>query len=343
MERRVTSKSAAALWKDYEDYLGEDLDIGNRKHFPSGVTSLHYSLSARGGIPGGTIVQILGENGHGKTTLSYDFIAQAQKSGLRDTKIAGGIYNVLILDFERSYDPDYAEIFGIDTSKVLRIGPPQKKFAEENFDLAEAALLSGMQFILVDSIGALVAKDEEDKSNTDSEKVAAEAKALGRFVKRANAFMENDAVVILINQYRANLNKMGNAPDKKAYGARLVQYMVKLTLELRRVQQEQDRDYIEVFVQKNKLGGKKGIKQEFQIVSTEGIDYNQHILGLALEFGIVEQRKAWFYYPSYADPQYRAQGKDNAKQQLPMDQIKEQVEKFITEMIPEEIEINEEE
>lgn len=322
----MANKSAAAIWKEYEQYLEEDTP---KKHFPSGVIALHYMLSDQGGIPGGAIIQLLGENGHGKTTLSYDLIANAQKSGLRDVKLAGGLYNVLILDFERSYDPDYASIFGIDTDKILRIGPPQRKYAEENFDLAEAALLAGIQFVLVDSIGMLVAKDEEDKSNTDSEKVAVEAKALGRFVKRANAFMENDALIVLINHYRANLQKMGNAPDKKAYGARLVQYAVKLTLELRRVKQEQDRDFIEVFIQKNKLGGRKGMKVAFEIVSTEGIDYKQHILDLALEYQIVEQRGARYYYPSYENATHKAHGAADAKETLPMDIIEAAIHTFI--------------
>jgi recombination protein RecA len=191
-------------------------------------------------------------------------------------------------------------------------------------------LLLGIQFVLVDSIGMLVAKDEEDKSNEDSEKMAAEARALGRFIKRANAFMSNDSLIVLINQYRANLNKMGNAPDKKAYGARIVQYANKLTIELRRVKQEQDRDHIEAFVQKNKVGGRKGLKVEFQIVSTEGIDYAQHTLDLALEFGIVEQRGAWYYFPSYAKPEVRAQGAERAKAELPMDVITEAVHAYIT-------------
>lgn len=322
------TKSAASIWADYEKEFGDQEEVSY--YFPSGVTALNYLISDEGGIPGGSIVQLLGENGHGKTTLAYDLLASAQKKGMRDIIINKHPYNAMIVDIERSYDPDYAALLGVDVDKVFRIGPPQQKFAEESWDLAETALLQGIQFILVDSIGMLVAKDEEDKTYEDSEKMAVEAKALGRFVKRANAYMENDAIVILINHFRANLNKMGNAPDKKPYGARIVQYANKLTMELRRVKQEQDRDFIEVFIAKNKVGGRKGMKVSFEIVSTEGIDYKQHILDLALEYGIVEQRGAWYYYPSYENPTHRGQGKPDAKVKLPLlDVIKDEVEKFI--------------
>lgn len=314
-------KSAAAYWKDYEEYLGLGSELPEPKYFPSGLVAIHYALSANGGIPGGSIIQLLGEAGHGKSTFSMDLLAQAQSTGLQDVNIGGRIINAVVLDFERSFDPDYAELFGVDTTKVLHV---QTKFAEDSFNIAETALLEGVQFVLVDSIGMLVSKEEADKDFNDPEKVAAEAKALGRFVKHANAYMDRNALVVVINQYRANLKQIGNAPEKKAYGARIMQYANKLTLELRRIKQDGERDHIEVFVQKNKLGGRKGIKLEFQIVSTEGIDYGQHLLDLAEEFGIVNKRGAWYYYGDY-----KAQGSDKAKKELPMDLIKEEIEKFI--------------
>lgn len=317
----MTSKSAAAYWKEYEEYLGLGSELPEPKRFPSGLVAIHYALSAGGGIPGGSIIQLLGEPGHGKSTLSMDLLAQAQKSGLREVNIDGRIVNAAILDFERSFDPDYAELFGVDVSKVLHI---ETKFAEDSFNIAEAALLEGLQFFIVDSIGVLVSKDEMDKDHNDAEKLGVEAKALGRFMKHVNAFMDRNTLVVVINQYRSNISKMGNAPDKKAYGARIMQYVTKLTLELRRIKQDGDRDHIEVFVQKNKLGGRKGIKLEFQIVSTEGIDYNQHLLDLAEEFGIVSKRGAWYYYGDQ-----KAQGSDKAKKELPMDIIKDEIEKFI--------------
>ncbi len=321
----MANKSAAGYWKEYEKYLGIGSEPAQPTYFPSGITALNYVISAEGGIPGGSIIELLGENGHGKSTLALDLLAQAQKKGLKDINVGGRIINAVILDFERSFDPDYAEIFGIDTDKVLVV---RTKFAEDSFNIAEALILEGIQFVLVDSIGMLVSKEEADKDFNDPEKLAAEAKALGRFVKHANAYMDENTLVVLINHYRANISPMART-DKKAYGARIVQYAVKLILTLRRTSQDNGRDTIEVFVEKNKLGGRRGIKVEFQIVSTEGIDYAQHLLDLAEEFGIIEKRGAWYYYPGYTNPKYKAQGSAKAKVELPMDIIKDEVEKFI--------------
>lgn len=320
----MTQKSAAAYWKEYEDHLKVEFD--DKHYFPIGITALHHITSAEGGIPGGSIIQLLGENGHGKSTLAMDLLAQAQRSGLREININGRNINAIILDFERSFDEDYAELFGVDTDKVWVI---RTKYAEDSFNVAEAALLEGVQFFLVDSIGQLVSKEEADKDHNDPEKLAAEAKALGRFIKHANAFMDGKTLIVVINQYRANINKIGHAPDKKGYGARVMGYANKLTWELRRTSQEGERDHIELFVSKNKLGGKKGVKVEFEIVSTIGIDYAQHILALAEEFGVIEKRGAWYYFPSYKDQQYKAQGSERAKTQLPIDIIEDEVEQFI--------------
>lgn len=319
----MANKSAAAYWKEYEDHLKVNFD--DKHNFPIGVTALHHITSVAGGIPGGSIIQLLGEAGHGKSTLSMDLLANAQRSGLREININGQDINAVVLDFERSYDEDYAELFGVDNDKVFVV---RTKYAEDSFNIAEAALLSGIQFFLIDSIGQLVSKEEADKDHNDPEKMAAEAKALGRFIKHANAFMDAKTLVVVINQYRANLSKMGNAPDKKGYGARVMTYASKITWELRRIKQESDRDFIELFVAKNKLGGKKGVKVAFEIVSTLGIDYPQHILDLAEEFNIIEKRGAWYYYPSYSAPEYKAQGTEKAKTQLPIKLIEEEITKF---------------
>lgn len=329
----MASKSAAALWNDYEDHLRVNLE--EQHAFPIGVLQLHQVTSADGGIPGGSIIQLLGENGTGKTTLSLDLLANAQRSGLREVNIAGQKINAIILDFERSFDEDYAKLLGVDTDKVKII---RTKYAEDSFELAEAALLQGIQFFLVDSVGMLVSQEEADKSHKDPEKVAAEAKALGRFIKHVNAFMDGKTLVVIINQYRANLKQMGHAPDKKAYGAKVMAYANKLTWELRKVKTEEDRDYIEVFVAKNKLGGRKGIKIPFEIVSTLGIDYAQEVFDLALAFGIVEQKGKGRYY--FGDIQ--AHGKEKAKSTLPMDEIRKAVLTYIDTIQYEETEENDE-
>lgn len=327
-------KSAAALWQDYEKHLA--VNFTDKHYFPIGLAALHAVTSVEGGIPGGSIIQLLGESGHGKSSLSMDLLARAQESGLREINIQGQQVNAIVLDFERSFDPAYAETFGVDVSKVKVV---RTRFAEDSFNLAEAALLAGVQFFLIDSIGQIVAKDEADKDHNDPEKLGTEAKAIQRHIKHMQAYMDAKTLVVVINQYRANINKMGHAPDKKAYGARVIGYASKLTWELRRIEQNEDRDVIDIFVAKNKMGGKKGIKVQFELVSTEGIDYQAHIIELALRYDIIEQRGARYYYPSYDDQQYKAHGRAQMKKSFPWLEITQAVvDRLMTVEATEEIE-----
>jgi RecA/RadA recombinase len=325
----MAQKSSAAIFKDYEDYLFDADELDAEYYFHTGIIALDTTLSEKGGIPGGSIIQLLGEPSHGKSTFAYDLIAQAQKRGMKDVVVQGKPYNAVVLDIERSFNRHYAEIIGIDWRKVKIVRTP---FAEQSFSIAETFLRAGIQFVLVDSIGMLVAADEEDKDYDDSERVAVEAKALGRFTKRVNAFMGLDTLVVIINQYRANLKQMGHAPEKKAYGARVMQYANKLTIELRRTGSDGDRTHITAFIAKNKLGGRIGINTEFDIVSTEGIDYWQHVLKLAIEYGIVIKRAAYYYYPTFENFTHRVQG-ETKTDTFPQQEITDKVIAFIKENI----------
>lgn len=318
----MPTKGLASVIKEFDDFLRIGDDPLPPHVFPTGLEALNYAISEYRGIPGGAIIQLLGENGSGKSTLSLDLIKQAQATGLKEVEIKGRKINTVVLDIERSYDPDYADVFGIDSSKVLVV---RTHFIEQSFTIAETLLLNGIQLVIVDSIGMMVANDEEDKTFSDNEKMAVEAKSLGRFTKRANAFMNERALVVIINHYRANISPVAKT-DKKPFGARVVQYANKLTLELRRIKQEEDRDHIEVFISKNKLGGKKGQKVNFEIVSTEGIDYAQHTLNLAKEYLIVDQRGSWLNYGDM-----KAQGDEKAKDTFPMEEIKARVIKAMEE------------
>lgn len=318
----MAKNSLVSLIKDYEEYILFADQPRERYHFRSGILALNYIIANNGGlgIPGGTIVQLLGEAKHGKSTLSLDFIAQAQKTALKEVQIPIGkvvrTINAAILDFEHSFDPVYAESLGVDITKLLVLTPV---YAEDGFNIAEALLEEGLQVLVIDSVGMLVSASEEDKGYDDNEKIGSEAKVLGRFLKRANALADvGNALIIVINHYRANLSPMARS-DKKPYGARILQYAVKATIKVTRVSTKGDRAEVEAFIEKTKFGP-EGLKASFNIVFGKGIDYAQHILTLAIGYGIIEKRGAWYYYRDY-----KAQGMDQATEIMPIDIIQQDI------------------
>ncbi len=315
----------AQLWKEYEDYLEtDDTDQSWRMKFPSGILALNQALGDSEGVPWG-IMQLIGDEAHGKTTLSFDFLAQAQRKGLKEVKLPDGrLINAAILDFERTYDPKYARINGVDTSKVLKLVTP---YAETSFDITLELMAQGLQFIIIDSIPMLIPKSEDGKSMEDSSKMASEASVLGRGMKRMNQIGYNaDALIICINQWRSNITNAPHASEKKPYGARIFKHIAKYNIELSRVSRDHERMTINAFVAKTKAGA-NGRKIEYDIKQGKGIDYAAHVIALAIDYDIVQMAGKGRY--SYGE--LKAHGKDAATSTFPIEEISAKVMKAMRE------------
>lgn len=311
--------SLNALMKEYHEYLSLGNEEQEHHYYPTNILALNRAIGDNRGVRGGTIMQLIGEPGHGKSTLSLDYLACAQRSGIKEITLPNGkIINAVYADFERTFDKKYAAMLGVDTSKLLIVKTP---FAEQSFMIIEELLAAGIQFVIIDSISAIIPKSEEDKTLEDSEKIASEAKVLGRFTKRVVQLADSaDALVIYINQYRSNLSPMART-DKVPYGARLIKHAVRVSVELIKVQTEANRITIKAFVSKTKLGA-TGVAIQYYMINGQGPDIAEHILTLALEYGIVTKKGAWYTYKDI-----QGQGMNNAAKLFPIAEIKELVVK----------------
>lgn len=310
----------AQLLREYDEYLSYGDTPLDYIYFPTSVVGLNQAFGNVKGVRSRAIIQVIGDQGRGKTTLSLEMLGIAQKKGiLTDITLPNGrVINAVFADFERTFDTVYATKIGVDTSKVYIIRTP---FAEQTFEIILALYEAGLKFAIVDSIAMIIPKSEDGKDMTkDNPKVAAEAQALQRFLKLAvQHVFDANALLILINQYRANLNQMGNASDKKAYGARAIQYVMQLSVDLRKIATVDNRMRIKAFVEKSKQGA-GGRAMEFEIIQGAGIDRAYHVLEFAVENELVEKGGAWYYYPNKANATHKAQGKGQANN-LPIDEI----------------------
>lgn len=92
---------------------------GFSEKLPTGIVTLDIALA--GGIPlNGSIIEIYGEESHGKTTLSYRLCKKCtdQEYGY-----------VTWIDSEVSYDDEWASIQGLDVNKVIPYRPPYAEAA----------------------------------------------------------------------------------------------------------------------------------------------------------------------------------------------------------------------
>jgi len=96
-----------------------------------------------GGLPKSRIVEIYGPESSGKTTLSLQVIAEAQKKG--------GI--CAFIDAEHALDPVYAKKLGVNTTELL-ISQPDT--GEQALEIADTLVRSGsISVLVVDSVAAL--------------------------------------------------------------------------------------------------------------------------------------------------------------------------------------------
>lgn len=303
----------------------EGLTMGtfSREHtyFPSSMPSVNRALGNMKGIQGGSIVQLLAEPGHGKTTMALDFIAQAQKSGVRSITIKMGKIeqeiNAVFVDLERTFDPDYAQRIGVDLSKLAVYKPD---FAEKALPTLEHLLEQGLQLVVFDSVPAMITKDEFEKDVDEPARMAGSANILSRWLIRLIGLVDNsDALFIFINQYRANLSPMARS-EKKPFGPRALRYFCKIILELVRIKSEDDRSTIQLTVSKNKQAP-EGMKVDYLMLKGKGCSQAHDIFYLAVEMGIVTKSGSWYEYKGQ-----KSQGIDSAIATFPMDEIKAKVE-----------------
>jgi recombination protein RecA len=292
-------------------------------YFRSSLPSVNVALGDLRGIQGGSIVQLLAEPGHGKTTLALDFIAQAQKSGkLKEVDIKIGkstlTVNAVFVDLERTFDPEYAKKIGVDTSKLAVYKPD---FAEKALPALEQLLSEGLQLVVFDSVPAMITKDEFEKDVDEPARMAGSANILSRWLIRLLGLVDNsDALFIFINQYRANLSPMARS-EKKPFGPRALRYFSKIILELVKIKTEETRSTIQLTVSKNKQAA-EGMKVEYTMIKGQGVSANHDIMDLAIEQGIVKKSGSWFEYNGV-----KAQGSDSAIALFPMDEIRLLVER----------------
>ncbi|MGH9310653.1 MAG: ATPase domain-containing protein, partial [Vicinamibacterales bacterium] len=115
----------------------------------TGAVSLDYALGI-GGVPRGRVVEVYGPESSGKTTLTLQIIAEAQK--------LGGM--AAFVDAEHALDAQYAKKLGVDLDNLLVSQPDN---GEQALEIVEVLVRSGgVDVVVVDSVAALVPRAEID-------------------------------------------------------------------------------------------------------------------------------------------------------------------------------------
>jgi len=256
-----------------------------------------------GGLPKGRIVEIYGPESSGKTTLTLQVIAEAQK--------AGG--TCAFIDAEHALDPLYAKALGVNIDDLLVSQPDT---GEQALEVCDMIVRSGaVDVVIIDSVAALTPKAEIEGDMGDHH-VGLQARLMSQALRKMAGNIKNsNTLVIFINQIRMKIGVMFGSPETTT-GGNALKFYSSVRLDIRRIGAIKDGDEIignetRVKVIKNKVA--PPFKQtEFQILYGKGIYRLSEIIDLGVQEGLIDKAGAWY---SYGEDRI-GQGKKNAADYL---------------------------
>jgi recombination protein RecA len=240
-----------------------------------------------GGLPYGRIVEIYGPESSGKTTLTLQVIAEAQKAGK----------TCAFVDAEHALDPTYAEKLGVDVDELLVSQPDT---GEQALEITDMLVRSGaVDVIIIDSVAALTPKAEIEGDMGDSH-MGLQARLMSQALRKITGNIKNaNCLVIFINQIRMKIGVMFGNPETTT-GGNALKFYASVRLDIRRTGAVKQGDEVvgnetRVKVVKNKVS--PPFKQaEFQIMYGKGIYHMGEVIDLGVKEGLVEKAGAWYSY-----------------------------------------------
>ncbi|MEO1973137.1 MAG: recombinase RecA [Pirellulaceae bacterium] len=256
-----------------------------------------------GGLPRGRVVEIYGPEASGKTTLTLQVIAEAQK--------AGG--TCAFIDAEHALDPMWAKKLGVDVDALLVSQPDT---GEQALEICEMLVRSNaVDVIVIDSVAALIPQRELEGEIGDSH-VGLQARLMSQAMRKlTEPIAKSKSVVIFINQIREKIGVMFGSPETTP-GGRAVKFYSSCRIDVRRIAQLKDGEQVigqrvRAKVVKNKVAPPFRVA-EFDMMHANGISYEGDLLDLGLIGKVVGRSGAWYKYGE----DYLGQGKEKARQHL---------------------------
>ncbi len=240
-----------------------------------------------GGLPRGRVIEIYGPESSGKTTLTLQVIAEAQKLG----------GTAAFVDAEHALDPAYAEKLGVDVDELLVSQPDT---GEQALEITDMLVRSGsIDIVVVDSVAALTPKAEIEGDMGDSH-MGLQARLMSQALRKLTGNIQrSNTMVIFINQIRMKIGVMFGSPETTT-GGNALKFYASVRLDIRRIGAIKKGEEIvgnetRVKVVKNKVSPPFK-KAEFQILYGEGISREAELIDLGVQHGFVEKSGAWYSY-----------------------------------------------
>lgn len=299
-------KIMASINKRYGEnvvVIGADIREGLLGRITTGSTTFDYVLG--GGFPANQWNELIGEPSHGKTATALKCIAANQ---------ALNPEHLTVWVAAEQWVPEYAEMCGVDTSRVIVI---ETNIMEEAYQaVIEFADSKAVDAIVIDSLPALSPAPEMEKDMNELT-VGKGALLTNKFFRVVGAAMKRSLVEderpilgLIINQYRMKIGVMHGDP-RTTPGGEGKNYAFFTRSEIRRDEWIEtgsgtnkvrvgQRNKIRVI--KNKTAPPQQVAyvdfyfQDHSIYSAGDFDFAKEVAALAIVKQVVDRKGGWIYY-----------------------------------------------
>ena len=238
-----------------------------------------------GGLPRGRVVEIYGPESSGKTTLTLQVIAEAQRLG----------GTCAFIDAEHALDPAYAAKLGVNTDDLLVSQPDT---GEQALEICDMVVRSGaVDVVVIDSVAALTPRAEIEGEMGDTH-VGLQARLMSQALRKMTGNIKNsNTLVIFINQIRMKIGVMFGSPETTT-GGNALKFYASVRLDIRRIGAVKEGEEVtgsetRVKVVKNKIA--PPFRQaEFDILYGRGIYRMGEVIDLGVKAGLIEKSGAWY-------------------------------------------------
>ena len=177
---------------------------------PTGFLTLDAACTGAG-VPRSRIIEIFGRESSGKSLICQKIVASCQNEG--------GV--AAYVDMECSFDPVFAEKLGVNVDELIISQPGH---LQEAFAVVDALIDAGVDVIVMDSIAALVPK-EELEAEVGKQTIGLVARYMSQFMKRVTKkIADSKSILLCVNQVRDKIGVLYGDPTTTPGGAALKFY-----------------------------------------------------------------------------------------------------------------------